>query len=52
MNQADEKSKVVDRKIAQNEASMQARGDVRVSVWAVAVAVIIGLAVFGWIWVR
>ncbi len=48
MNKADEKSKVRDIKIAQNESEMQATGDVRVSIWAVVVAVIIGLAVFGW----
>ncbi len=52
MNEADEKSKVRDRKIAENESAMQATSDVRVSTWAIAVAVIIGLAAFGWVWTR
>jgi Flp pilus assembly protein TadB len=38
------------RKIAENEADRQVIGDVRVSVWAIAVAVIAGLIVFGIVW--
>ena len=40
------------RKIAENEAGRQVIGDIRVSVWAIAVAVIAGLIVFGiaWAW--
>ena len=40
------------REIAENEANRQVVGDVRVSVWAIAVAVIAGLIVFGiaWAW--
>ena len=40
------------RKIAENEANRQVVGDVRVSVWAIAIAVIAGLIVFGiaWAW--
>jgi uncharacterized protein HemX len=52
MNEADEKSKVRDIKIARNESRMQATGDARVSLWAVAAAVIIGLAAFGWVFVH
>lgn len=52
MNEADEKSKLRDRKIAENESAMQATGDARVSVWAIALAVVIGLAAFGWFWTR
>jgi hypothetical protein len=37
------------REIAENEADRQTIGDIRVSVWAVAVAVIIGLAAVGWV---
>jgi hypothetical protein len=42
------------REIAENEANRQVVGDVRVSVWAVAVAVIAGLIVFGiaWAWLN
>ena len=42
------------RKIAENEADRQVVGDVRVSVWAIAVAVIAGLIVFGvaWAWLN
>ena len=38
------------RKIAENEANRQVVGDVRVSVWAIAVAIIAGLIVFGIVW--
>ena len=38
------------RKIAENEANRQVVGDIRVSVWAITVAVIAGLIVFGIVW--
>ena len=38
------------REIAENEANRQVVGDIRVSVWAIAVAVIAGLIVFGIVW--
>jgi hypothetical protein len=38
------------RKIAENEADRQVIGDVRVSVWAIAVSVIIGVIVLGIVW--
>jgi hypothetical protein len=41
-----------DRQIARNESEMQASGDVRVTAWAVALAVVIGFAVFGWLLFR
>ena len=42
------------RKIAENEAGRQVIGDIRVSVWAIAVSVIAGLVVFGiaWAWLN
>ena len=42
------------REIAENEANRQVVGDVRVSVWAIAVAIIAGLIVFGiaWAWLN
>jgi Flp pilus assembly protein TadB len=42
------------RKIAENEANRQAVGDVRVSVWAIAVSVVVGLIVLGiaWAWLN
>ena len=49
MNDADKETKLRNREIAQNEAERQTIGDIRVSVWAVAVAVIIGLAAVGWV---
>ena len=48
MSDSDE-TKVRDHKIAENEAERQIVGDVRVSVWAIAVAVVIGLAAVGWV---
>ena len=38
------------REIAENEANRQVIGDIRVSVWAIAVAVIAGVIVFGIVW--
>jgi hypothetical protein len=38
------------REIAENEAERQTVSDIRVSTWAIAVAVVIGLAAVGW-WV-
>jgi uncharacterized protein HemX len=37
------------REIAENESARQTAGDVRVSVWAIAVAVIIAFAAVGWV---
>jgi hypothetical protein len=48
MNDADKKTKTRNRDIAQNEKERQTVGDIRVSVWAVAIIVIIGLVVVGW----
>ena len=42
-------NKARNRKIAQNEAERQTIGDIRVSTWAIAVAVIIGLVSVGWV---
>jgi hypothetical protein len=44
--------KARNREIADNEAERQTTGDIRVSVWAIAVAVIIGLAAVGWVLVH
>ena len=41
--------KARNREIAENEAERQTVGDIRVSVWAIAVAVVIGLAAVGWV---
>jgi hypothetical protein len=46
---ADKDDKTRNREIAHNEAERQTVGDIRVSTWAVAVAVIIGLAAVGWV---
>jgi hypothetical protein len=49
MSDADGDPKAGNREIAQNEAERQTVGDIRVSAWAIAVAVIIGLAAVGWV---
>jgi uncharacterized protein HemX len=49
MNDADQAEKQRNHEIAENEAERQTTGDIRVSVWAIAVAVIIGLAAVGWV---
>jgi Flp pilus assembly protein TadB len=42
------------REIAENEADRQVIGDVRVSVWAIAVTIVAGVIVFGiaWAWLN
>jgi hypothetical protein len=49
MNDTDGDNKARNREIAQNEATRQTVGDIRVSTWAIAVAVVIGLASVGWV---
>jgi hypothetical protein len=49
MSDADQDNKARNREIAENESTRQTIGDIRVSVWAIAVAVIIGLAAVGWV---
>jgi uncharacterized protein HemX len=46
---SDSENKQRNREIAENEAERQTTGDIRVSVWAIAIAVIIGLAAVGWV---
>ena len=50
MSSSDQKNKQRNREIAENEAERQTVGDVRVSTWAIAVTVIIGVIVFGIVW--
>jgi hypothetical protein len=52
MSDADQKDKARNREIAQNEAERQTIGDIRVSTWAIAVAVVIGLAAVGWVLIQ
>ncbi len=49
MSEADKDNKSRNREIAQNEAERQTVGDIRVSAWAIAAAVIIALAAVGWV---
>lgn len=49
MSDSENENKARDREIAQNEAERQTIGDIRVSGWAIAVAVVIGLAAVGWV---
>jgi hypothetical protein len=45
----DREDKERDQIIAENEAERQTVSDIRVSTWAIAVAVVIGLAAVGWV---
>jgi uncharacterized protein HemX len=49
MSESEKETKQRNREIAQNEAERQTIGDIRVSTWAIAVAVVIGLAAVGWV---
>jgi hypothetical protein len=42
-------SKERNREIAANESARQTTSSIRVSVWAIAVAVVIALIAFGWV---
>jgi hypothetical protein len=48
MGEADQ-DKARNREIAENEADRQTVSAIRVSTWAIAVAVVIGLASVGWV---
>jgi len=45
-------SKERNREIAANESARQTTSSIRVSVWAIAVAVVIGLIAFGWVMIH
>jgi uncharacterized protein HemX len=49
MSESENEDKARNKEIAENEAERQTIGDIRVSGWAIAVAVIIGLAAVGWV---
>ena len=48
MGEADQ-DKARNREIAENEAERQTVSAIRVSTWAIAVAVVVGLASVGWV---
>ena len=50
MSSSDRDDKQRNREIAENEAERQTVGDVRVSTWAIAVTIIVGVIVFGIVW--
>jgi hypothetical protein len=52
MNDVDQENKSRNREIAENEAERQTVGDIRVSAWAIAAAMVIGLAAVGWVWIH
>jgi uncharacterized protein HemX len=52
MNETDKEIKERDIAIAENESKRQTTSSIRVSVWAIGVAVVIGLVVFGWMLAR
>jgi hypothetical protein len=45
-------SKERNREIAANESARQTTSSVRVSTWAIAVAIVIGLIAFGWVMIN
>ena len=48
----DKETKARNREIARNESERQTMGDIRVSAWAVAIAVIAALVVVTWILIQ
>jgi hypothetical protein len=50
MSSSDQENKQRDRKIAANEAQRQMIGDIRVSGWAIAFAIIVGVIVAALVW--
>lgn len=49
VSDADKENKMRDREIAQNESERQTTSAIRVSGWAIAMAVVIALAAVGWV---
>jgi uncharacterized protein HemX len=49
VSDVEKENKARNREIAQNESKRQTTSAIRVSAWAIAVAVIIGLAAVGWV---
>ena len=49
MTEPDAENKERGREIAKNESVRQVVGDIRVSVWAIAVAAVIALLAIGWV---
>ena len=52
MSDADKDTKKRDRQIARNESVRQTVSAIRVSGWAIAAAVVIGLAAIAWVLIR
>jgi hypothetical protein len=54
MSSSDQEKKQRNREIAANEAERQTIGDIRVSGWAIAFAIIIGVIAVGvvWLWLK
>jgi len=54
MSSSDQENKQRDRKIAANESELQTIGDIRISGWAIAIAIIIGVIAVGvaWAWLK
>ena len=50
MSSSDQENKQRNREIADNEARREAVSDVRVSTWAVAIAVIVGVIAVALVW--
>jgi hypothetical protein len=50
MSSSDQDNKQRNREIAANEAKREMVSNVRVSTWAIATAVIVGVIVFGIVW--
>lgn len=52
MSETDKEIKHRETVIAENESKKQTVSDIRVSVWAIGVAVLLGLGFFGWLLAR
>jgi hypothetical protein len=54
MSSSDQENKQRNREIAANEAERQLIGDIRVSGWVIAFAIIIGVIAVGvvWLWLK
>ena len=50
MSSSDPENKQRNRKIAENEAERQTASDIRVSGWAIAFAIIVGVIAVGLVW--
>ena len=50
MSSSDQENKQLNREIVENEAKREMMSNIRVSIWAIVVTVVVGVIAFGIVW--